>query len=185
MANAPVKKEVAKKEIAKKKESDDDDDSSDDSDEDDPAKKPAITPKVVAAAPKPTAPDSSSEDSSSEDEKKTIASKPMVKTAPQHKADSSSEDSSSEDGAKKAQEMALNNLKSQVIDMKAKLCQCIYVKSSTEEEIEKILAKCQELSDWIEEEATVDTEVDVLEEKLKELTDLTASLHARVKQHKE
>ena len=85
----------------------------------------------------------------------------------------------------KEREMALNNLKSQVIDMKAKLCQCIYVKSSTEEEIEKILAKCQELSDWIEEEATVDTEVDVLEGKLKELTDLTVSLHARVKQHKE
>ena len=109
----------------------------------------------------------------------------MVKTAHKSKADSSSEDSSSEDGATKAQEMALNNLKSQVIDMKAKLCQCIYVKSSTEEEIEKILAKCQELSDWIEEEATVDTEVNVLEEKLKELTDLTVGLHARVKQHKE
>jgi len=89
------------------------------------------------------------------------------------------------DEAKKAQEMALNNLESQVIDMKVKLYEDIYEKSTTEEEREKILAKCQELSDWIDEEATVDTEVDVLEGKLKELTDLTVSLHARVKQHKE
>ena len=89
------------------------------------------------------------------------------------------------DEAKKAQEMALNNLESQVIDMKVKLYEDIYEKSTTEEEREKILAKCQELSDWIDEEATVDTEVDVLEEKLKELTDLTVGLHARVKQHKE
>ena len=89
------------------------------------------------------------------------------------------------DEAKKAQEIALNNLESQVIDMKVKLYEDIYEKSTTEEEREKILAKCQELSDWIDEEATVDTEVAVLEEKLKELTDLTVSLHARVKQHKE
>jgi hypothetical protein len=81
--------------------------------------------------------------------------------------------------------MALNNLESQVIDMKVKLYEDIYEKSTTEEEREKILAKCQELSDWIDEEATFDTEVAVLEGKLKELTDLTVSLHARVKQHKE
>ena len=59
----------------------------------------------------------------------------------------------------------------------------IYEKSSTEEEREKILAKCTELSDWIDEEATFETPVEILEGKLKELTDLISGLQARVKQH--
>ena len=40
-----------------------------------------------------------------------------------------------------------------------------------------------QVSDWIDEEATVDTEVTILEGKLKELTDLTATLFARIREH--
>ena len=87
------------------------------------------------------------------------------------------------DQDKMARERALNNLETAVIDVKDKLWQEIYEKSSTEEEREKILAKCTELSDWIDEEATFETPVETLDAKLKELTDLTSGLHARVKQH--
>ena len=87
------------------------------------------------------------------------------------------------DQAKMAREQALNNLETAVIDTKDKLWQEIYEKSSTEEEREKILAKCTELSDWIDEEATFETPVEILDGKLKELTDLVSGLQARVKQH--
>merc|ERR1711983_296037 len=87
------------------------------------------------------------------------------------------------DQAKVEREQALNNLETAVIDTKDKLWQEIYEKSSTEEEREKILAKCTELSDWIDEEATFETPVEILEGKLKELTDLISGLQARVKQH--
>ncbi len=105
------------------------------------------------------------------------------------------------DQIKVARAQALNNLETQVIDTKDKLYQEIYEQSSTVEEREKIFAKCNELSDWIDEEATFDTEVrnktclhffhfhnffsqvDILEGKLKELTDLTSGLYARVREH--
>ena len=61
----------------------------------------------------------------------------------------------------------------------------MYEKSSTEEEREKISAKCSEVSDWIDEEVMPDTDLKLLEEKLKELKDLTISWFARVKQHTE
>ena len=89
------------------------------------------------------------------------------------------------DEAKAAQERAMNNLETQVIDTKDKMYQEIYEKSTTDEEREKIMAKCNELSDWIDEEATFETPVETLESKLKEITDLTTSMHARVKQHNE
>jgi len=47
----------------------------------------------------------------------------------------------------------------------------------------KITSKCNEISDWIDEEATFETPVETLESKQKEITDLTAAMHARVKQH--
>ena len=87
------------------------------------------------------------------------------------------------DEVKKAQERALNSLETQVIDTKDKMYQEIYEKSTSEEEREKIMGKCNELSDWIDEEATFETPVETLEAKLKELTDLTAPVYARVKQH--
>merc|ERR1711997_1226505 len=89
------------------------------------------------------------------------------------------------DEAKAAREIALNQLETQVIDTKDKMYQEIYEKSTTDEEREKIMAKCNELSDWIDEEATFETPVETLESKLKEITDLTAAMHARVKQHNE
>merc|ERR1712226_1486800 len=51
------------------------------------------------------------------------------------------------------------------------------------QEREKIMSKCNEISDWIDEEATFETPVETLESKQKEITDLTAAMHARVKQH--
>ncbi len=44
-------------------------------------------------------------------------------------------------------------------------------------------AKLTEVGDWIDEEVTQETEVSILEAKLKELTDLTSPLAARVKEH--
>jgi hypothetical protein len=88
-----------------------------------------------------------------------------------------------QDEVKAAKERVLNSLETAVIDTKDKLYQEMYEKSSTEEEREKIFAKCTELSDWIDEDVTPDTEVEVLESKLKELTDLTVSLYARIREH--
>ena len=87
------------------------------------------------------------------------------------------------DEAKAAQERAMNSLETEVIDTKDKMYQDIYEKSTTDEEREKIMSKCNEISDWIDEEATFETPVETLESKQKEITDLTAAMHARVKQH--
>merc|ERR1712012_931227 len=54
---------------------------------------------------------------------------------------------------------------------------------TTEEDREKIMSKCNEISDWIDEGATFETPVETLQSKLKEITDLTVAMHARVKQH--
>lgn len=87
------------------------------------------------------------------------------------------------DEAKAAQERAMNSLESEVINTKDKMYQDIYEKSTTDEEKEKIMSKCNEISDWIDEEATFETPVETLESKQKEITDLTAAMLARVKQH--
>merc|ERR1712051_246582 len=87
------------------------------------------------------------------------------------------------DEAKAAQERAMNSLETEVIDTKDKMYQDIYEKSTTDEEREKIMSKCNEISDWIDEEATFETPVEALESKQKEITDLTTAMHARVKQH--
>lgn len=87
------------------------------------------------------------------------------------------------DEHKKAQETALNNLETFVIDMRDKLYQEIYEKSSTEEERTKITEKLSEIGDWIDEEAGPFTEISILEEKLTELKTLTSALFARVREH--
>jgi len=87
------------------------------------------------------------------------------------------------DAAKLRKETALNDLESFVIDVRDKMYQDIYEESITEEEKESIAAKCSEISDWIDEEVTPDTEVEILEEKLKSLKDLTSSWFARVREH--
>jgi len=87
------------------------------------------------------------------------------------------------DLAKAKRETALNDLESFVIDVRDKMYQETYEDSVTEEEKESISAKCSEISDWIDEEVTPDTEVEVLEEKLKALKELTSSWFARVREH--
>eukprot|EP00095_Tigriopus_kingsejongensis_P002234 snap_masked-scaffold133_size323035-processed-gene-1.2 protein:Tk02234 transcript:snap_masked-scaffold133_size323035-processed-gene-1.2-mRNA-1 annotation:"hypothetical protein D910_11801" len=87
------------------------------------------------------------------------------------------------DDAKKARETALNSLETFVIDVRDKLYQDVWETSATEEEREKFNTKCSEVSDWIDEEVTPDTELEPLEAKLKEIKDLTASWFARVREH--
>ena len=62
------------------------------------------------------------------------------------------------------------SLETEVIDTKDKMYQDIYEKSTTDEEREKIMSKCNEVSDWIDEEATFETPVETLESKQKEIT---------------
>ena len=53
-------------------------------------------------------------------------------------------------------------------------------------DLAKIIKTCffmAQVSDWIDEEASIDTEVTILDGKLKELTDLTATLFARIREH--
>merc|ERR1711997_1092206 len=87
------------------------------------------------------------------------------------------------DAAKAAHELAMNSLETEIINTKDKLYQDIYDKSTSEEEKEKILSKCTEIGDWFDEEATFETPIETLKSKEKEITDLTAPMHARVKQH--
>ena len=87
------------------------------------------------------------------------------------------------DELKKKKESALNNLESFVIDVRDKLYQDVWEESATEMEKEQFGAKCSEISDWIDEEVTPDTELEPLETKLKELKELTSPWFARVKEH--
>merc|ERR1719361_15498 len=88
-----------------------------------------------------------------------------------------------EDQIKQDRETALNDLESFVLNVREKLYDELFEKSSTEEEREKIREKCSELSDWIDEEAGPFTEVEVLKSKLDELKTLTKDLFARVEEH--
>merc|ERR1712203_971427 len=87
------------------------------------------------------------------------------------------------DQIKQDRETALNDLESFVLNVREKLYEELFEKSSTEEEREKIREKCSELSDWIDEEAGPFTEVEVLKSKLDELKTLTKDLFARVEEH--
>jgi len=86
------------------------------------------------------------------------------------------------DKAKAEREMAFNDLESACTDMEAKLWEDIYEKCSTEEEREKIRAKCSEVSNWLYDEYNEETELSVLKSKLKEVKDMTAGLKARVRE---
>ena len=67
----------------------------------------------------------------------------------------------------------------------AKLWEEEYEKCSTEEEREKIRAKCSELSNWLYDDYTEETELSVLNSKLKEIKDMTAGLKARVREQRD
>merc|ERR1719391_687772 len=86
------------------------------------------------------------------------------------------------DKAKAEREMAFNDLESACTDMEAKLWEDIYEKCSTEEEREKIRAKCSEVSNWLYDEYNEETELSVLKSKMKEVKDMTAGLKARVRE---
>merc|ERR1712038_1396076 len=88
------------------------------------------------------------------------------------------------DRIKQERETSLNDLESFILNIREKLYEDIYEKSSTEEEREKINEKCAELSDWIDEEVGPFTEVEVLKSKLEEIKALTKDLFARVEEHK-
>ena len=87
------------------------------------------------------------------------------------------------DELKKKKETALNSLESFVIDVRDKMYQETYEDSLTETEKESISTKCSEISDWIDEEVTPETEVKDLEERLKALKELTSGWFARVREH--
>merc|ERR1719300_331056 len=80
---------------------------------------------------------------------------------------------------------AFNDLESYVIDIEAKLWEEEYEKCSTEEEREKIRAKCSELSNWLYDDYTEETELSVLNSKLKEIKDMTSGLKARVREQRD
>merc|ERR1712018_241293 len=88
------------------------------------------------------------------------------------------------DRIKQERETSLNDLESFILNIREKLYEDIYEKSSTEEEREKINEKCAELSDWIDEEVGPFTEIDILKSKLEEIKALTKDLFARVEEHK-
>ena len=67
----------------------------------------------------------------------------------------------------------------------AKLWEEEYEKCSTEEEREKIRAKCSELSNWLYDDYTEETELSVLNSKLKEIKDMTSGLKARVREQRD
>jgi len=83
-----------------------------------------------------------------------------------------------------AREGALNELQSLSFDMQEKMYEEEYESASTEEEREKIKAECSTASDWLDEEAGVDTPLEEFKGRLKTLKDLMAPINARVKEHR-
>jgi len=77
---------------------------------------------------------------------------------------------------------AFNDLEGHCIDIEAKLWEDIYDACSTEEEKEKIRAKCSQVSEWLYDEYTDETELSVMRTKLKEVKELTSGLRARVRE---
>lgn len=79
---------------------------------------------------------------------------------------------------------ALNNLESFVIDVQNKLYEDEFSEATTEEEKEKILAFCSEISDWLYEDGA-DADADTYESKFDSLKELTRALYSRVYEHRE
>jgi len=83
-----------------------------------------------------------------------------------------------------AREGALNELQSLSFDLQEKMYEEEYESASTEEEREKIRSESSLISDWLDEEAGVDTPLADFNSRLKTLKDLMAPINARVKEHK-
>lgn len=88
------------------------------------------------------------------------------------------------DADRMGRETALNELQSLNFDLMDKIYQEEYEKASTEEERAKIQETCSSVSDWLDEEAGPHTPLEDLNSRIKQLKDLTASLFARVREHK-
>jgi len=88
------------------------------------------------------------------------------------------------DADRMARETALNELQSLNFDLMDKIYQEEYEVASTEEERAKIQETCSTVSDWLDEEAGPFTPLEDLNTRIKQLKDMTASLFARVREHK-
>jgi len=88
------------------------------------------------------------------------------------------------DAERVAREGALNELQSLSFDLQEKMYEEEYEKASTEDEREKIRTECSAVSDWLDEEAGVETPLEDFTSRLKTLKELMAPIAARVKEHR-
>merc|ERR1719318_1715642 len=82
-------------------------------------------------------------------------------------------------------ETALNELQSFNFDLGDKIYQEDHEAASTEAEREAIQAEVSKISDWLDEEAGIETPLDDFSSRLKTLKDLAAPIFARVGEHRE
>jgi len=82
-------------------------------------------------------------------------------------------------------ETALNELQSFNFDLGDKLYQEDHEAASTEAEREAIQAEVSKVSDWLDEEAGIDTPLEEFTSRLKVLRDMAAPIFARVREHRE
>merc|ERR1719187_1025349 len=82
-------------------------------------------------------------------------------------------------------ETALNELQSFNFDLGDKIYQEDHEAASTEAEREAIQAEVSKISDWLEEEAGIETPLEDFSSRLKTLKDLAAPIFARVREHRE
>merc|ERR1712061_51106 len=82
-------------------------------------------------------------------------------------------------------ETALNELQSFNFDLGDKIYQEDHEAANTEAEREAIQAEVSKVSDWLDEEAGIDTTLEEFTSRLKALKDLAAPIFARVREHRE
>merc|ERR1712192_215686 len=82
-------------------------------------------------------------------------------------------------------ETALNELQSFNFDLGDKIYQEDHEAASTEAEREAIQAEVSKVSDWLDEEAGIETPLEDFTSRLKVLRDLAAPIFARVREHRE
>merc|ERR1712032_1179165 len=82
-------------------------------------------------------------------------------------------------------ETALNELQSFNFDLGDKIYQEDHDAASTEAEREAIQAEVSKVSDWLDEEAGIETPLEEFTSRLKVLRDLAAPIFARVREHRE
>merc|ERR1719495_2517457 len=82
-------------------------------------------------------------------------------------------------------ETALNELQSFNFDLGDKIYQEDHEAASTEAEREAIQAEVSKISDWLDEEAGIETPLEDFSSRLKTLKDLAAPIFARVREHRE